>query len=42
MTVQPRAGGARLAFHTGEFYVTANDGRFFVRIGHGTDPATPV
>jgi hypothetical protein len=41
MTVQPRAGGPRLAFHTAEFYVIANDGRFFVRIGHGTDPATP-
>jgi hypothetical protein len=39
MTVQPRDGGSRLAFHTGEFYVTANDQRFFVRIGHGTDPA---
>jgi hypothetical protein len=39
MTVQPRAGGSRLAFHVGEFYVTANDERFFVRIGHGTDPA---
>ena len=41
MTAQPRAGGPRLAFHTAEFYVPANDGRFFVRIGHGTDPATP-
>lgn len=40
MTVRPRDGGPNLAFHTAEFYVTANDGRFFVRIGHGTDPAT--
>jgi hypothetical protein len=42
MTVAPRGDGPRLAFHTAEFYVTANDGRFFVRIGHGTDPARPV
>jgi hypothetical protein len=41
VTVQPRAGGPRLAFHTAEYYVAANDGRFFVRIGHGTDPALP-
>ena len=39
LTVQPRAGGPRLAFHIAEFYVTANDGRFFVRVGHGTDPS---
>ena len=41
MTVRPRGGGPILAFHIAEFYVAANDGRFFVRIGHGTDPATP-
>jgi hypothetical protein len=41
VTVQPRrANGARLAFHLAEFYVTAKDGRFFVRIGHGTDPVS--
>jgi hypothetical protein len=41
MTVRPRSGGALLAFHTAEFWVAANDSRFFVRVGHGTDPATP-
>ncbi|HEX4865956.1 MAG TPA: nuclear transport factor 2 family protein [Acidimicrobiales bacterium] len=39
LTVQPRGHDERLAFHIAEFYVTANDGRFLVRIGHGTDPA---
>jgi hypothetical protein len=39
MTVRPRAGGPRLAFHTAGFDVVANDGRFFVRIAFGTDPA---
>ena len=28
-----------LAFHTAEFFIPANDGRFIARIGHGTDPA---
>lgn len=28
-----------LAFHIAEFLVLAKDGRFIVRIGHGTDPA---
>lgn len=39
VTVQPRQGGPREAFHIAEYYVIAKDGRFFVRIGHGTDPA---
>jgi hypothetical protein len=30
--------GGTVAFHTAEFFVPANDGRFVVRIGHGTDP----
>lgn len=30
---------SRLAFHIAEFLVLAKDGRFIVRIGHGTDPA---
>ena len=39
MTVRERDGGRRdLAFHTAEFYMPANDGRFIARIGHGTDP----
>jgi hypothetical protein len=38
-TVRPRGAGAgTIAFHTAEFYVPASDGRFIVRIGHGTDP----
>jgi hypothetical protein len=39
VTVQPREGGTPLAFNLAEFYVTGKDSRFFVRIGHGTDPA---
>jgi hypothetical protein len=39
VTAVPRAGGAPVAFHVAEYYVTANDGKFFVRIGHGTDIA---
>jgi hypothetical protein len=31
--------GETLAFHTAEFFVTGHDGRFIVRIGHGTDPS---
>jgi hypothetical protein len=38
-TVRPRGGdGGTIAFHTAEYYVPASDGRFIVRIGHGTDP----
>lgn len=37
--VQDRADDVPLVFHTAEFYVTAKDGRFIARIGHGTDPA---
>jgi len=42
MTVSPRSGAdgrGPLAFHTAEFFIPANDGRFIARIGHGTDPA---
>jgi hypothetical protein len=39
VTARPRAGGDDVAFHLAEFYVTAKDGLFFVRIGHGTDIA---
>ncbi len=39
IAVRPRAGGPRLAFHIAGFDVAANDGRLFVRIGFGTDPA---
>jgi len=41
ITVSPREGpdaGRELAFHTAEFHMPANDGRFIARIGHGTDP----
>ena len=41
VTVSPRDGaraGTELAFHTAEFHMPANDGRFIARIGHGTDP----
>ena len=37
--VEQRDNGARLAFNTAEFHVTAKDGRFIARIGHGTEPA---
>jgi hypothetical protein len=40
VTAKPRSGGADVAFHLAEFFVTGKDGRFFVRIGHGTDIAT--
>jgi hypothetical protein len=33
------AAGGSVAFHTAEFHMPANDGRFIARIGHGTDPA---
>lgn len=33
------AAGQSVAFHTAEFHVPANDGRFIARIGHGTDLA---
>ena len=41
VTVRRRDGsdGEReVAFHTAEFHMPANDGRFIARIGHGTDP----
>ena len=31
--------GQSVAFHTAEFHIPANDGRFIARIGHGTDLA---
>jgi hypothetical protein len=40
ITVSPRVGahaGEEMAFHTAEFFVPAHDGRFIVRVGHGTD-----
>ena len=33
------AAGQSVAFHTAEFHVPANDGRFIARVGHGTDLA---
>jgi len=40
LTLRRRDGvGGVVAVHTAEFFVPANDGRFIVRIGHGTDPA---
>jgi hypothetical protein len=33
------AGDQTVAFHTAEFLAPGHDGRFLVRIGHGTDPA---
>jgi hypothetical protein len=40
LTVSPRHGsaGQLLTFNTAEFFMTGHDGRFLVRIGHGTDP----
>jgi hypothetical protein len=29
-----------VTFHTAEFFIPANDGRFIARIGHGTDLAS--
>lgn len=40
VTASPRGGGPEMAFHVAEYYVTAKDGRFFIRVGHGTDLAT--
>jgi hypothetical protein len=37
--VEQRDNGAPFAFNTAEFHVTAKDGRFIARIGHGTEPA---
>jgi hypothetical protein len=40
LTVRPRqdsTGGDPLACNTAEFFCTGHDGRFLVRIGHGTD-----
>jgi len=34
-----RADGAKLAFHTAEFFAPGSDNRFMMRVGHGTDPA---
>lgn len=33
------AAGRSVTFHTAEFHIPANDGRFIARIGHGTDLA---
>jgi hypothetical protein len=38
LTVAERTTGETRAFHTAEFFIPANDGRFIARIGHGTDP----
>jgi hypothetical protein len=37
--VERRDNGAPFAFNTAEFHMTAKDGRFIARIGHGTEPA---
>jgi hypothetical protein len=42
LTVNVRGGrsaGQTLAFHAAEYFVPGHDGRFVVRVGHGTDPA---
>ena len=42
LTAEVKSGpeaGKSVAFHTAEFHVPANDGRFVARIGHGTDLA---
>ena len=41
VTAVPRsnAEGQPIAFHIAEYLVTADDGKFIIRIGHGTDPA---
>jgi len=39
LEVSCRRSGQDLAFHIAEFLVPAKDGRFIIRVGHGTDPA---
>lgn len=39
VTAQVRSDGQTVSFHLAEYNVVANDGLFFVRIGHGTDIA---
>jgi len=39
VTARVRDSGETVAFHLAEYYITAKDGLFFVRIGHGTDVA---
>jgi hypothetical protein len=39
LTAVRRTDDAVVAFHTAEFHVTARDGRFIARVGHGTEPA---
>jgi hypothetical protein len=38
MTVAPKGGTGTLAYHTAEFFMPGNDGRYIARIGHGTQP----
>jgi len=40
LIVRLRATGETLVFHTAEFFIPGKDGRFIIRVGHGTDPAT--
>jgi ketosteroid isomerase-like protein len=37
-TSHSRGADASVAFHTAEFFMPSNDGRFIARIGHGTPP----
>jgi hypothetical protein len=42
LVVSPKTGpeaGHQIAFNTAEYFVAGHNGRFLVRIGHGTDPA---
>ena len=39
LVVRLRATGEAISFNTAEFFVPGKDGRFIIRVGHGTDPA---
>ncbi len=40
MAMRQRSNGIAVVFHTAEFFVPGRDGRFIVRVGHGTDVAS--
>jgi hypothetical protein len=42
VAVRVRATQKKLAFHMADFAVPAKDGRFIIRVGHGTDLAWPA
>jgi uncharacterized protein YeeX (DUF496 family) len=38
-SLRRRSDGAPVAFHIADYFIPANDNRFIMRVGHGTDPA---